>query len=97
MPFSNLSQTLAMQTIPLDGCMVELQRSATDALAFEAGAPHSGAHPFDDQVAFEFGDGADDDNDSPSQRTGSVDVLSEADVLDVEAVELVEDIEEVFD
>lgn len=36
-------------------------RSASDPAAFEAGAPHAGAHPFDNQVACEFGDGADAD------------------------------------
>jgi hypothetical protein len=40
---------------------IDLARSASDLAAFEAGAPHAGAHPFDNQVAFEFGDGADDD------------------------------------
>jgi len=96
-PFCDLAQALAILKVFLDSCVIEYQWVAADVLAFEACAPHSGAHAFHYKVAFEFGDGADDDNDSPSQRTGSVDVLSEADVFDVEAVELVEDIEEVFD
>ena len=54
------------------------------------------AHSLDDQVTFEFGDGADDDHDGPAQRAGSVDLLAEADELDVEPVELVEHFEEVF-
>ena len=29
-----------------------------DVLAFETGAPHAGAHPFDDQVALQLSDGA---------------------------------------
>ena len=97
MPFCDLAQALAILKVFLDSCVIEYQWVAADVLAFVACAPHSGAHAFHYKVAFEFGDGADDDNDSPSQRTGSVDVLSEADVFDVEAVELVEDIEEVFD
>ncbi len=63
--------------------------------AFEAGAPHPGAHPFDDQVAFEFRDRSDDDDDGPAQRTTGVDLLAETDELDVEAVQLVEDLQEV--
>ena len=37
-------------------------------LAFKTGAPHAGAHPLDDEAAFKFGDGADDDYDGPAQR-----------------------------
>ena len=65
--------------------------------AFEPGAPHAGADPLDDQVAFEFGDGADDDHDGAAQRAAGVDLLAEADELDVEPVQLVEHFEEVPD
>ena len=96
MPFGDLAQALAMQAISLDGCLIQFQRSAADALAFEADAPHAGAHPLHDKVALEFGDGANDDDDSPAQRAGGVDIFSERDVLDVEPVEFVEHIEEVL-
>src|ERR1022692_933824 len=50
-----------------------------------------------DQVAFQLGDCADDDHDGPAQRAASIDIFSEADVLDLETTELVQDFEEVFD
>jgi hypothetical protein len=57
----DLSDALATLTVLLDGEAVQDQRSSADALAFETGAPHAGADPLDNQVAFELGDGSDDD------------------------------------
>ena len=45
--------------------------------------------------AFEFGDRSDDDDDGAAQRAARVDLLAEADELDVEPVQLVEHFEEV--
>ena len=50
-----------------------------------AWAPHAGAHSFDDQAAFQLSDGADDDNNRPAQWVAGVDLLSEADVFDVDS------------
>ena len=55
-----------MLTVSLDSGVVQDQRFAADVLAFEPGAPHAGAHPLDDQVAFQLGNCADDDHDSPA-------------------------------
>ena len=66
-----------------------------DVLAFETGAPHAGAHPFDDQVALQLSDGADDDYDGPAQRTAGVDLFPERDELDAYPVQVVEHLEEV--
>ena len=96
MAFGDLSQTLTMQAVLLDGSVVQYQRSTADPLAFEAGAPHAGAHPLDDEAAFQFGDGADDDDDGAAQRAAGIDIFPEDDVLDVEPVEFVEHIEEVL-
>jgi hypothetical protein len=63
---------------------------------FEAGAPHAGADPLDDQVAFELGDGPDDDYDRPAQWAVRVDLFAEADELDAEPVQLVEHFEEML-
>ena len=82
MAFGDLPDALATLTVLLDGGVVQYQRSSADVLAFEPGAPHAGAHPFDDQVAFQFGDGADDDHDGPAQRAAGIDIFPEADVLD---------------
>ena len=67
-----------MAAVALDGGIVQHERAAADVLAFEAGAPHAGADPLDYQVAFEFGDGADDDDDGATQRAAGVDIFPEA-------------------
>ena len=92
----DLAQAQAAATITEDGIAIELERMTSDVAAFEPGAPHAGAHPFDDEVALEFGDHADDGDDGAAQRPAGIDLLAEADELDVEVVELVEDLEEVF-
>ena len=73
MAFGDLAKALATLTILLDGGAVQYQRSSADALAVEAGAPHAGAHPLDDQDAFQLSDGADDDHDGAAQRAAGVD------------------------
>ncbi len=73
-----------------------VQWIAADVPAFEPGSAHAGAHSLDDQVAFELGDRTDDDDDGPAQRAGRVDLFAEADELDIDAVQLVQDFEEVL-
>lgn len=63
--------------------------------SFETGATHAGANAFDDQVALQLGDGADDDDDGAAERPAAVDVLAEGDEVDAEMVEFVEDLDEV--
>ena len=96
MALRQLAQTLAPLPISQDGGAIENQRLASDVPAFELGAPHAGADPLDDQVALELGDRADDDDDGAAQRAAGVDLLAEADELDVEPVQLIEHIEEVL-
>ena len=74
----DLAQAVAALAIAEDGLAIEIQRPAADVASFEAGAPHAGAHPLDDQVAFEFRDGPDDDHDGAAQRAAGVDLLAEA-------------------
>ena len=96
MALGQLAEALAALPIPEDGGVVEVQRLASDVLAFELGPPHAGPHPLDDEAALEFSDGADDDDDRPAQRAAGVDLLAEADELDVQPVQLVQDFEEVL-
>lgn len=96
MPFRQLAETLAALTIPQDGGTVEIEGLTSDVPAFEPGAAHTCPHPLDDEVAFEFGDGADDDNDRSAERPSGVDLLAEADELDVHPVQFVEHVQEVF-
>src|SRR5664280_457627 len=94
MAFGYLAETLALAAVLFDSGAVQNQRLTADVLTFETGAPHAGAHPFDDQTAFKLSDGADDHDDSPAQRAAGVDVFPEADVLDADPIQLVEHIEE---
>jgi len=59
MAFGYLTDTLPMTAIALDCFMVQCQqRLEANVLAVVAGAPHAGAHSFDDQTTFEFCDGS---------------------------------------
>ena len=91
-----LAEALATLAVPQDGSAIEFEWFASDVPALEPGAAHAGAHPLDDQIAFQFGNRSDDDDDGPPQRTTGVDLLAEADELDVDSVQLIEHFEEVF-
>ena len=69
MAFCYLAKALTTLAVLLDGGVVQHQRISADVSSFEPGAPHTGAHPLDDQVAFEFGNGADDNHDGTAQRS----------------------------
>ena len=86
MSAGDLAEALTLAAVALDPGAIELERRSTDGPALEARPPHAGLDPLDDQVAFEFCDGADDDHDGPAQRAGCVDFFPEADVLDSNAV-----------
>ena len=85
-----LAQALATAAIADEGVAIDVEWRPADTLALQPGAAHAGAYPLDDQVAFQFGDGADDHDDGAAQRAAGIDVLAEADELDVEVAELVE-------
>jgi hypothetical protein len=94
--FGDLPQAMSLATFAADRSVVKHQRVAADMAAFEAGAAHAGSDPLDDQVALQLRDGADDNDQGTAQRPSRVDLLAEADELDVEPAQLVENIEEVF-
>ena len=95
MAFCNLAKTLSLAAVSLDGGVVQFQWMAADVTAFEASAPHAGAHSLDDEVALKLSDGADDDYDGSAQRAAGVDLFPERDELDAYPVQVVEHIEEV--
>lgn len=66
MPFGDLAQALPLAAVALDGSIVEYQRVAADVLTLEPGASHVGAHSLYYRVAFQLGDGADDDDNRPA-------------------------------
>ncbi len=80
--------------VAADGLAIQHQRIASDVPAFQTGTPHAGADPPDDEVAFALGDRTDDHDNRAAQGIACVDLLAEADELDVEPVELIEDVEE---
>jgi len=92
----DLAEALAAAAVATDGGMVEIERLPSDVPAFELGLPHACPHPLDDQAAFQLSDGADDDDDSPAQRAAGVDLFAEADELDVEPVQFIQDFQEVL-
>ena len=92
----DLAEAASAPAITLDSFPVEIERLPADVAAFELGPAHAGPDPLDDQVAFEFGDGPDDDHDGATQRAAGVDLLAEADELDIQPVQFVEHFEEVF-
>ncbi len=92
---SHLSEALAAAPFANDSLAIDIKSGATDVLALKAGSPHAGSDSFDDQAPFELGDGADDHDDGPAQRSAGVDILPEADILDAQPVELVLRLQEV--
>ena len=97
MRLGHLCQAHAAGTVTEQGRPVDFQWGAADAPAFQLGTPHAGPDPFDNKVAFQFGDGTDDDDHGAAQRAAAIDVLAEADELDVQPVELVEHVKQVTD
>ncbi len=89
-----LAEALPMLTIRQDRSTVQFQRLASDMPSFEASAAHAGAHPFDDQAAFQLGNCSDDDHDGSAERSAGVDLFAERDELDVEVAELIKGLEE---
>src|ERR1039458_4579231 len=91
-----LTQALTVLPVAEDGGSIQDQGLPPDMPAFELGPPHAGAHPFDDQAALQFSDRTDDDHNRPAQRPAGVDLLPEADELDVEPVKFIQQLDEVF-
>ena len=93
--FGDGSDAAAVTAVATDCITIQRQRSSTDAETFQACAAHAGADPFDDQSTFELSDRGDDHDDGSSERTAGIDVFPEAEELDFDSVQLVEDLEEV--
>jgi hypothetical protein len=90
-----ISVRLTPRAGPGAGLSIDIEWSSSDALTFQLGAPHAGAHSFNDKVALELCDGADDHDHGSAQRAAGVAVLPEADELDVEVGQLVQNLEDI--
>src|SRR5258707_4105121 len=91
-----LSQTLTASPVREDGTSIKVQRLAADVPAFQPRSSHAGAHSLDDEIAFQFCDGRDDDDERAAQRTARVEVLAEAEELHIQPTEFIEHFEEVL-
>jgi hypothetical protein len=96
MALCQLAETLSALPTSQDGRAIENKGLASDVPALELRPPHASPDPLDDQVALQFGDGPDDDDNSSAQRTSGIDLLTEADELDIQPVQLIQHIEEVL-
>ena len=92
MRLNNLAEALSLLAISQDGKSIEVERLATDVSALELGSPHSGTNPLDDQISFQFSDRSDDHYDGSPQRAAGIDLLTEAEELDVQPVEIIQHI-----
>ena len=63
--------------------------------ALQPGTAHPCPDPLDDEVAFQFCDGSDDDDNGPPERAAGIEIFAEADELDFQVVEFVQHFEEV--
>jgi len=78
MGLGDLGQAVAAGAVLEDSDPIDVEWTPADMSALQPGAAHSCPHPFDDEVALQLGDGADDDDDRPSERAAGVEVLAEA-------------------
>src|SRR5450755_2888392 len=85
-----------MGAIVEDGSAVHRHLRTPNVPAFQLGTTQSCFHAFDDQRAFKFGNGGDDYNHGAAQGAARVEILPEADELDIEPVQFVQDFEEVL-
>jgi hypothetical protein len=95
MRLGDLAQALAPSALPENSNPIDIEWPPADMPTFQPGAAHACPHPLDDEIPFEFCDGADDDHDGPPERAAGIEILAEADELDVEMIEFVEHLEEV--
>src|SRR5258707_10733167 len=97
MRLGDLTQALAPSALLENSNPIDFEWPPADMPSLQPCAAHSCPHPFDDEIPFEFCDGADDDHDGPPERAACIKILAEADELDVEMIEFVEHLEEVPD
>ena len=96
MSFGDRAQAVAAGPIAEHRSPIDLSGPATDVPAFELGSPHAGPDTLDDQVPFEFGNRGDDDHHGAAERTAGIQIFAIAGKLDVEPIQFVENLEEVF-
>ena len=96
MVFGDLAQTATVLAIAEDRFAIKIKWAASDVSAFEPRPAHAGTDSLDDEIAFQFRDGTDDDNQCPAQRPAGVDLLAEADELYIDTLQFIEHFKEVL-
>ena len=86
MSFGYLTQALASSAFLKNSDPIDFEWPPADMSSLQPGAAHPCPHPFDDEIPFEFCDGADDDHDGPPEWPAGIKILAEANELDVEMV-----------
>lgn len=62
-----LAQALTLAAIAQDPDAIKVEWFAANVPALELGATHAGAHPFDNEAAFQLRNASDDDSRSPDR------------------------------
>jgi hypothetical protein len=73
---------------------VDIQWTTTNSSSFQPRSAHSSLHALPKQVSFELRDRADDNNHRSAQWPASVDVLAQADELNAEVIQFIDDLQE---
>jgi hypothetical protein len=86
-----ISQALASSAFLKNSDPIDFEWPPADMPSLQPSPAHPCPYSFDDEIPFEFCDSAEDDRDGPPEWPASIKILLEADELDVEMVELVEE------
>jgi hypothetical protein len=71
-------------------CPVDIQRRTTDLPTFQFRSAHAGSNSLDDKTFFKLGNRTDNNDYRPAQWASRVDIFAQADELDAEMSQLVE-------
>ena len=97
MELGEFAQAHPAATIMKNRLAIDVEGLATDVPAFEFRPTHTGSDAFDYQRSFQFGDRADDHDDGSAECSAGIEVFAEADELDAEATQFIENFQVVPD
>ena len=95
MSFGDLGEREPALAVTQHGSTIDVERCAPDPDAFQLRSAHAGTDTFDDQVALEFSDGADDDQHGAAEWTAGIDIFPERNELDVAVLQIVDHFQKV--
>jgi len=93
----DFSQAVAASAILQHAATVDIDvGGTTNANSFQLSSAHPGSDSFDDQVAFQFSNGGEDNHNGPSQRAAGIELYLAGNELQVQVMELIEQFQEVL-